>query len=136
MVRLGTEVVEKPTRRSLGVADARRPPVLGPVATTGKESAHISEYKRKQKLCGKRVTTYKLENDKEDVVHNKRPLPPVAVSRDTEGDCSNGPEHQHERDAPRDFCRRAIELLGERRDCEGHGEEIERVPRLDRVSDE
>lgn len=52
-----------------------------------------------------RGSTYELENDKEKVVHDERPLPPVAVSRNTEYDGTNGPEHQHERDAPCDVRR-------------------------------
>lgn len=135
MARLGAEVPEKP-RKSHGMPIPDDPQSGSRPARLGNET-HCRRWGNKSVLLvmGKGGTTYKLENDKEKVVHDERPLPPVAVRRDTERDSTNGPEHQHERDAPGDVCRRAVELLGERRDCQGYGEEIERIPRLDGVSD-
>ena len=81
-------------------------------------------------------TTYKLKNDEEDVIHDERPLPPVAISRDTKDNGADRPEHQHERDAPGYVGRGLPKLLGERLYGQRHGEEVERVPRLNGVSGE
>ena len=69
---------------------------------------------------------------KEKQVEYQRPLPAEAVAHDAEGNRSYWPEHEHQRDSPRDFGFGFAELLCEVRDDHGDCEEVECVPRLRR----
>lgn len=74
--------------------------------------------------------TYKLQDDEQQVVHNKGPLAAVAVGRNTKGDGADGAEHEHQRDSPGDVRIGLLERLGEILDRQRDGEEVKGVPRL------
>lgn len=50
----------------------------------------------------KKTQTYKLNHDKQKIVHNKGPLATVSIGKDTKDNGADGPEHKHESDCPGD----------------------------------
>ncbi|KAG7119033.1 hypothetical protein HYQ46_011007 [Verticillium longisporum] len=66
------------------------------------------------------------------VIDDKRPLATVSIGGDTKDDGAHRTEHEHQRDAPRDVRLRLAKLLGQLRNGQGNGEEVESIPRLRR----
>lgn len=73
---------------------------------------------------------YQLKHDEEKVVDDKGPLASVPITSDTEQDGANRSEHEHEGDAPGDVRLSLAKLLGQVRNGQRNGEEVERIPRL------
>lgn len=76
------------------------------------------------------IYPYQLKHDEEEVVDDKGPLASVPITSDTERDRANRSEHEHEGDAPCNVRLRLAKILGQVRNGQRHGEEVERIPRL------
>lgn len=83
---------------------------------------------RQELLVGLTEARAQLEDHKEQLVDDERPLAAPAVRRDTEDDCADGAQHQHERDAPGNVRDGLVELRGELGGGERDGEKVEGVP--------
>ena len=67
-----------------------------------------------ERLVGVGETRCQLQDDKEDIVENKRPLSSVSVGEETENNGTNGAKHQDQCDAPCDFGICLAKLLRQR----------------------
>lgn len=56
-----------------------------------------------------------FEGDEQEVIHDKRPFPAVAIACNTEDHSADGPQHQHHRDAPCDVRRGLAEFFAQLR---------------------
>jgi hypothetical protein len=56
------------------------------------------------------------------------PLSPISIGSDTENGAADRSEHEDQRDAPGDLSCGLIKRLGQVRDGQGHGEEVEGIP--------
>lgn len=60
-------------------------------------------------LVGLAEARAQFEDDEQDQIDNKRPFAAITIGRNTEDDRADGPQHEHEGDAPGDISDRRFE---------------------------
>jgi hypothetical protein len=94
----------------------------------GREEWRIK--KRKKEGKREKEKAYQFEDNKEQIIDNKRPLATVAITRDTENNGADRSKHENEGDAPGNIRLGLAKLVGEIGHGQGNGEKVKRVPGL------
>jgi hypothetical protein len=66
-----------------------------------------------------------LQDDEEDIIDDERPFAAISISSNSESDGTDGSQHQHESDAPRDVLLADVKGLGEAFDSQRDREKVE-----------
>lgn len=85
--------------------------------------------------CKRQKITYKFEDNKQQVVDNKRPFTAIAVRSDSKGNGTDRSEHQHQGDSPRNVSVCAAKVFCQVRHGQGDGKEVKCVPSLSDVKE-
>ena len=96
----------------------------------GEPSSLFSLLAMPDSLSDKEVVAHQLNHDKEQIVDDKGPFPPVPISSDTKDCGTERSKHEHKGDAPGNVGVGFIKGLGQIADGQGDGEEVKSVPRL------
>lgn len=80
------------------------------------------------------IWAYQFEDNKEEVVDDKRPFASVAITGNTKYGGADRSEHEHQGDAPCNVRVCLAKLLGQVSDGERDGEEVKGIPGLEQAS--
>lgn len=89
--------------------------------------------KKERKKTRRGIWAYQFENNKEEVVDDKRPFASVAITGNTKDGGTDRSEHEHQGDAPCNVRVCLAKLLGQVSDGERDGKEVKGIPGLEQA---